>query len=389
VFENDETSDETLFGCAIWKYFANIHDPRVTDNQRYKFDEILFMIVCAIICGCDDVKTIVNYIEAKIEWFSKKLNIIKAPSYKTIWWVLVLIDPEEFNGAFKDLVSDMREVFCPSDSRELEIIAVDGKTSCGTKRSNIKAIHTVSAWSSSCQFLLGQVKTDKKSNEITAIPKLLKMLDLNNTIVTIDAAGCQTKIADQIINEEGNYIFALKGNQETIHEAVKSLFKELENGDNKNVDYSLLQLDMANECDKGHGRIEDRTVRVCYNMDWLKQERWKTIKSVIEIISKRTIKGKSTIEKRYYIASIKGSAVQFLKWIRSHWGVESFHWILDVSFKDDTFRGYTGNLAQNIGLLKRLTLNLLKQDNSKKTSYRQKRKVAGWNENYLLKLLGA
>jgi predicted transposase YbfD/YdcC len=215
------------------------------------------------------------------------------------------------------------------------------------------------------------------------------MLDLNNTIVTIDAAGCQTKIADQIINEDGNYIFALKGNQETIHEAVKSLFKELENGDNKNVDYSLLQLDMANECDKGHGRIEDRTVRVCYNMDWLKQERWKTIKSVIEIISKRTIKGKSTIEKRYYIASIKGSAVQFLKWIRSHWGVESFHWILDVSFKDDTFRGYTGNLAQNIGLLKRLTLNLLKQDNSKKTSYRQKRKVAGWNENYLLKLLGA
>ena len=146
MFENDETSDETLFGCAIWKYFANIHDPRVTDNQRYKFDEILFMIVCAIICGCDDVKTIVNYIEAKIEWFSKKLNIIKAPSYKTIWWVLVLIDPEEFNGAFKDLVSDMREVFCPSDSRELEIIAVDGKTSCGTKRSNIKAIHTVSAW---------------------------------------------------------------------------------------------------------------------------------------------------------------------------------------------------------------------------------------------------
>jgi len=378
-----------LFTSTIWKHFSILRDPRVQDNQKYKFHHLIIAIVCSMICGANDVEAIVNFIESKIEWFQKKLGMESPPSYTTIWWLLVLMNPEELNKAFMGFVEEARHVLCPElETLKMEPISIDGKTSRGTAREGIKALHMVSAWSSTLQLLLGQVKTDEKSNEITAIPKLLKLLDLQGKIITIDAMGCQTSIADQIVEGGGHYILALKGNQETIHEEVKAVFKST-NESSKNVDCPETAMEEASEIEKGHGRLEERAVRVCNDVRWLKKEKkWKSVRSLIEITASRSIKGQKSTEKRYYLSSIKANAKDFLKWIRGHWGVESFHWTLDVAFADDDFQGHTGNLAENFSLLQRLTLTLLKQETSVKKSISKKRDRAGWNNEYLLKVLG-
>ena len=382
-------SAEIVFTNTILRYFQNVKDPRVLDNQRYKFHDLLLIIICATICGANDIESIVNFVDSKIDWFKSKLGIEKAPSYKTIWWVMVLMDPQTLNESFTNFIADIRIAFSGEgvNRQEKEIIAIDGKTSRGTKREHVKALHTVSAWSSTFQLLLGQVKTNEKSNEITAIPELLDLLDLRNTIITIDAMGCQTAIAQKIVDGGGDYILALKGNQETIHEEVKKVFEEDGPEDSKNRDIKPIEFDVASSTEKGHGRIEKRTIRVCHDIQWLKKEKqWDNINSIIEFISERKIKGRITKEKRYYISSVKSSARDFLKWIRSHWGVESLHWSLDVSFKEDLFQGFTGHLAENVTLLQRLTLMLLKK-NSLKKSIAKKRERAGWNTNYLLEIL--
>lgn len=382
-------SEEIVFGNTILSYFQNVKDPRAVDNQRYKFHHLLLMMICALICGANDIESIVNFIESKLDWFKSKLGVPKAPSYKTIWWLMVLMDPQALNKSFTNLIADIRATLsCVEvNPQEKEAIAIDGKTSRGTKREHVKALHTVSAWSSTFQLLLGQVKTNEKSNEITAIPDLLDLLDLRNTVITIDAMGCQTTIAQKIVDEGGDYIFALKGNQETLHEEVKKVFEEDCSKMNKNRDIETTEFDVASDEEKGHGRIEKRTVSVCHDIQWLKKEKqWANINSVIELISERKIQGEMTREKRYYISSIKGSARQFLKWIRGHWGVESMHWSLDVSFKEDLFQGFTGHIAENMTLLERLTLMLLKQNPLKK-SIAKKRERAGWNTNYLLEIL--
>ena len=188
--------------------------------------------------------------------------------------------------------------------------------------------------------------------------------------------GCQYKIADQIVNEGGDYIFSLKGNQETIHKEVQEIFQ------------SDIQMEESIEYDKGHGRIEERRARICSDINWLKNDKkWKTINTVIEISSTQEIKGKKTTEKRYYISSLKAPAKAYLKWVRSHWSVEAFHWTLDTAFKDDNFQGHTFHLAENFSILQRLTLMLLKQESSLKKSIPKKRERAGWNNEYLLKVL--
>jgi hypothetical protein len=196
-------NEEKLFTSTIWKHFSILRDPRVKDNQKYSFRHLIIAIVCALICGANDVEAIVNYIDSKGEWLRDRLGMASSPSYKTIWWLLVLMNPDELNKAFMGFVEEARQALCP-EQKTLESIAIDGKTSRGTARDEVKALHTVSAWSSSLQLLLGQVKTDEKSNEITAIPKLLKLLDLEEKVITIDAMGCQASIADQIV--EGGVI---------------------------------------------------------------------------------------------------------------------------------------------------------------------------------------
>lgn len=380
--------EEKLFTNTIWKHFSILKDPRVKDNQKYPFRHLIIAIVCSLICGANDIEAIVNYIDSKMEWLRERLGMESSPSYKTIWWFLVLMNPEELNKAFMGFVEEARQSLC-SEQKIIEMIAIDGKTSRGTARDEVKALHTVSAWSSTLQLLLGQVKTDEKSNEITAIPKLLKLLDLEGKVITIDAMGCQASIADQIVEGGGHFILALKGNQETIHEEVTAVFNSRDKS-SKNVDCLEIHIEEASEIDKGHGRLEERTVRICNDVRWLKKEKkWKSVNSLIEITAHRTIKGRRSTEKRYYLSSIKAKAKEFLKWIRGHWGVESFHWTLDLAFRDDDFQGHTGHLAENFSLLQRLTLTLLKQETSVKKSIPKKRDRAGWNNEYLLKVLGA
>jgi predicted transposase YbfD/YdcC len=380
--------EEKLLTATIWSYFSKVQDPRVQDNQKYKFRDLIVAIVCGMICGANNVESIVNYIESKIEWFRDKLGLQQAPSYKTIWWLLVLIDPEELNKSFTNFIEDIRQALRGNQLENLELVSIDGKTSKGTARTGIKALHIVSAWSSSLQLLLGQVKTDEKSNEITAIPKLLEIIDLKGKVITIDAMGCQVSIAEKIVQEGGDYILALKGNQETIHEETKGIFKDVDCSE-KNRDIARVEIEEASSVEKGHGRLEERKVRVCRNVGWIKQiGKWKSVKSLIEVFSQRTLNGKVSTEKRYYLSSLEAKAEEFLKWIRSHWNVESFHWTLDVAFKNDNFQGYTGNLAENFSLLQRLTLVLLKQETSLKKSLPKKRERAGWNNEYLMKVLG-
>ena len=372
-----------LLNNTIWVHFSSLQDARVQDNQRYEFKHLIIAIICGMICGANNVDSIVNYIESKIDWFREILGLEKPPSYSTIWWLLLLINPEELNKAFMSFVQDIRQGLGIEESKEKEAIAIDGKTSRGTGRKGIKALHTVSAWSSSIQLILGQVKTSEKSNEITAIPKLLELLDLNNKVISIDAMGCQSAIAKQIVEGGGDYILALKGNQETLHEEVKEAF----NGLTKDI-YDT-KMSEAEEIEKGHGRIEKRRVKVSQNVEWLKKTKnWNSIKSIVEVESIRMIGAEKTQEKRYYISSLKEGAGNFLKWIRSHWGVESMHWTLDVAFKNDDFQGHTGNLAENFSALQRLTLVLLKQETSIKKSIPKKRERAGWNNEYLLKIIG-
>lgn len=381
---------DDLFKHTVLRYFENVKDPRAIDNQKYSFSHLLFMIICSIISGADDVDAIVNYVESKFDWFKSKLGISTVPSYKAIWWILVLIDAEEFQKSFVSFVNDLRQQLCcdRKNSEEPELIAIDGKTCRGTKRDTVKALHLVSAWSTSCQLILGQVKTEEKSNEITAIPEVLKLLHLKDTIITIDAMGCQTSIAKQIIEGDGDYILALKGNQETVHEEVKAVFEQDSIVKQKNIDHPTQKFDTFTDYDKGHGRIEERKIRVCNDIKWLQdRQEWKGIQTVIEVSSLRLIGEKKTEEKRYYISSAKGKAKQFLEWIRSHWGIESMHWVLDVVFKDDDYQGHTGQLAENMAVIKRLTLNLLKNEKSLKKSLPKKRDRAGWDNNYLLKVL--
>lgn len=380
--------EEKLLTATIWSYFSEVQDPRVEDNQKYKFRDLIVAIVCGMICGANNVESIVNYIESKIDWFRDKLGLQKSPSYKTIWWLLVLIDAEKLNQAFTSFIEDIRHALGGTQPEDLELVAIDGKTSRGTAREGIKALHTVSAWSSSLQLVLGQVKTDEKSNEITAIPKLLEMIDLKGKVITIDAMGCQVSVAEKIVQEGGDYILALKGNQETIHEETKAIFEDID-CPGKNRDIAKIKAEEAASIEKGHGRLEERKVRVCRHVGWIKQTgKWASVKSLIEVFSQRTLNGKVSTEKRYYLSSLEAKAEEFLKWIRDHWGIESFHWKLDVAFKNDNFQGYTGNLAENFSLLQRLTLVLLKQETSLKKSLPKKRERAGWNNAYLMKILG-
>lgn len=386
VLQSKRTHTENLFTNTIWRHFSHVKDPIVQDNQKYPFSHLIITIVCAMICGANHVEAIVDYIDSKIDLFREKLGIKSAPSYSVIWWLLVMIKPEELNNAFKEFVEEAK-IKLVLNKQESEAIAIDGKTSRGTSRKGLKALHMVSAWSSSLNILLGQVKTAEKSNEITAIPELLKLLDIEGKVITIDAMGCQAAIADQIVEKRGDYILALKGNQETIHKEVKALFHDSSN-ESKNVDVKTVEFEEASEIYKGHGRIEERTARICNKLEWLKQAgRWTSVNSAIEITSSRLIQGQKTVEKRYYLSSLKGNPKSCLKWIRGHWGVESFHWVLDVAFKSDDFQGHSGHLAENFSLLQRLTLMMLKQETSSKKSMPQKRACAGWNDEYLFKLL--
>jgi len=364
----------------LTEYFEDIDDPREKlKSIRHKLVDIITIAVCAIISGAEGWNDIEQYGKQKKSFFKKFLELPNGiPSHDTFRRVFTLIDSTQFRKGFIKWVRTITKL------AKGKIVAVDGKTVRRSHKDGESPIHIVSAWAQDNNVVLGQLKTKEKSNEITAIPELLDILDIKGSIITIDAMGCQKDIAEKIIEKEADYILALKGNQGNIHKEVKKIFEnELEK----------VKYEFHEENTKGHGRIENRkcTSIILENQAiGLKEiNKWKGLKSIVRIESQREYKNKISTETRYYISSLETNAKEFNESIRKHWSIEnSLHWVLDVAFREDDSRIRTGNSAENLVILRHMALSLLKQEKSLKRGVKGKRLMAAWSDDYLLKVLG-
>ena len=344
------------------KHFERLSDPRQPWKVDYSLFEIVIMTICAVISGCEYWEDIVDFCRVKENWFREKLTLVLEngiASHDTFQRIFQIIDPQEFEHSFFSWVKSIAE------KTKGEIISIDGKTVCGSGDEKTKAIHMVGAWARANQLVLGQVKTDKKSNEITAIPTLLDLLELKDCIVTIDAMGCQKNIAEKIIKAGADYVFGLKGNQQSLHDDVELYFQ----GDD------IRNAQKTATTDKDHGRIETREYYLETEIAWLEQNcEWDGLCSIGMVKSKVFEKGISREETRYFITSLS-DVEQFAKAVRAHWGIEnSLHWCLDVVFREDYCRTRKDNSAENFSVIRRIALNILKTYPAKMSLARKRRK---------------
>jgi len=358
------------------KYFAELRDPRVERNREHLLQEILLIAIAAVLSGAESWNDIAAYGEDKLEWLQTFLTLpSNIPSHDTFNRVFAALDPEEMEKGFAAWVSSIAKLTAG------EVVAIDGKALCGTREAGKKQlVHMVSAWAEGNGLVLGQRKVDEKSNEITAISKLLAALELTGTVVTIDAMGCQREIARQIIAKKADYVLAVKDNQGLLAEQVRDSFLLLESDA------------VAENVDCGHGRVEQRKCSVIADLSLIeKASEWASLQGLVRIESERyhKVSGKIEREIRYYITSLRPDAARLNSVVRQHWGIENkLHWVLDVGFGEDLDRKRAGHTAQNFSILNRIALNLLKQDKTSKRGIKGKRLKAAWNHPYLLKLLG-
>jgi predicted transposase YbfD/YdcC len=358
--------------------FIELKDPRVDRTKFYPLVEILFTVLCGSICGAESWRDFVDFGEERLDFLKKYYEFKNGiPSKNTFSRVFAALNPEMFKKCFIEWVKSLQELLN-------EVIAIDGKTLCGSadNLNGRSAIHMVSAFASGAKLILAQQVVDEKSNEITAIPKLLELLDLRGHTVTIDAMGTQKAIAKQIIDQGGDYILALKGNQGTLNEDVR-LFLETE----LCKAHTTAIEDQHYDVDKGHGRIETRHCVVSSQIDWLSQkEEWAGLKTIIMVEETQEMKEKQSTERRFFISSLSPEAQRLSSAIRSHWSVESqVHWVLDVVFNEDQSTVRKDNAAENMALIRHITLNML--NNSKKqlknVGVKALRKKAGWGDKTL------
>ena len=365
---------------SIIEHFSALPDPRILLKTSHKLVDIVTMALCAVVAGADDWVEIAAYAKAKEAWFRGFLELPGGiPSHDTFGRVFALLNPDAFGKCFIDWIRVLINI--PD-----EVVAVDGKTLRRSHdRSNGKsAIHMVNAWAVHQGLVLGQVKTEAKSNEITAIPELLKLLELKGSVVTIDAMGCQKEIAKQIVDQEADYLLSLKGNQGNLHKEVELLFE-----DGKKNDFKDLPHDSFTTVDGDHGRIETRRYTTVADVDWFEEkDKWAKLTSFAMIESERDIDGRITVETRYFISSLPSDAKRFAAAARGHWGVEnSLHWCLDIAFREDDSRVRSGHAQANLATIRRLALNLIKQDHRRKIGIKASRKRAGWDLDYIKELL--
>ena len=358
------------------RIFSNIEDPRKDINLRHNLIDIIVIGIVSVICGADTWEHMTLFARSKEQFLMRFLELPNGiPSKDTIRRTFCLIDSEQFEHSFIEWVNSI------SDRVSGQVISFDGKTIRGAKSHGKKSpIHMVSAWASETNMVLGQVKTSEKSNEITAIPELIDLLDITGDVITIDAIGTQKEIAKKIIENEADYILAAKNNQPQLMENIKDEFR-----------FSKNSKTIKNE-DIGHGRIETRQCSVVTDFEFLtKEDGWENIKSIIRIESTREFKNsnkETEVATRYYISSLQQTPEYFQAAIRSHWGIENkLHWTLDVAFSEDASRKRKGNAAQNYSVLLKMALNLIKNEKSKKLSVKSKRLQAAWDNDYLLKIL--
>ncbi len=364
--------------------FAGLSDPRIERTKKHSMTDILVLSICGFICGVDNWVDLEEFAEIRQDWFKTFLELPNGiPSHDTFGRFYAALDPVAFSRCFTSWIQSVAEV------TEGEVIAVDGKTLRRSfdKASSKAAIHMVSAWASKTGLVLGQIKTDEHSNEITAIPKLLQILSLQGCIVTLDAMGAQREVVQTIVDKGADYVISLKGNQSTLHEATKQFFQEA-----RDERFETVKHDFYETLEKDHGRIETRKYWVSSILDWCKQKsEWAGLCSVGMVESTREIQGHTSTEIRYFISSLAGeSAEKFAQAVRSHWGVEnSLHWVLDMAFDEDQSRVRSGNAAENMAMLRHVALNLLKSDTTtRKVGIATRRKKAGWSGDFMLHLLG-
>lgn len=374
-------SSSSKQSASLLKHFENLEDPRTEYLIEHRLLDIVGITICAVICGADSWVEIEEYGISKFEWLKGFLELPNGiPSHDTISRLFAQLDPEQLQSCFLSWIKTIAQLTSG------EIIAIDGKTvrhsyDRGKKQG---AIHMVSAWASQHHLVLGQVKVEEKSNEITAIPQLLKVLEIKGCVITIDAMGTQKEIAKVITDRGGDYVLCLKGNQGNLHQDVQQLFNWARKNNFKNIPHEA-----CSTINKGHGRIEIRRYWLLESVEHLiDYHLWSGLKRVGLIESERRIEGKpASIEQRYYLLSLDGGVERFAQASRSHWGIENqLHWCLDVAFNEDNSRIRSGYAPENMTLIRHLALNLLGQETSLKVDKKAKRLKAGWDNTYLAKV---
>jgi predicted transposase YbfD/YdcC len=364
-------------------YFSEIEDPRVADrNHRHKLDDIFAIVILATICGADNWVEIAEFGQSREDWLREFLELPHGiPSHDTFGRVFSLLDAGTFEACFTEWAHSL-PVLMESGLRR-EVIAIDGKTSRGShnRRKGQNPLHLVSAWASDQGLVLGQVATRAKSNEIEAIPRLLDMIAIENSIVTIDAMGCQKDIAHQIKRQKADYILTLKDNHPSLAWLAKKAMKTAESKTFEGTPY-LRQIEKV----KDHGRQETRryTLLSCDNYV-LRKAQWPGLQSIGMVEVKRTVNYETTRSVRFFVTSLTyRQMAEFMRGVRHHWHIEiNLHWSLDVSFDDDHNRTRTGHAQENLSIIKRIALNMLSKDKASNIGIKAKRKKAGWNNDYL------
>jgi predicted transposase YbfD/YdcC len=383
-----EVMDKT-FGTQLLIQLSELKDPRSGQNNRHLFIEVIFIAICAIISGCECWTEIEDYGHAKREWLSTFLKLKGGiPSHDTFRRIFCILDFKNFQIVFINWAEEMRKDLKVKKDQ----ICIDGKTLCGSfnKSKEVKALHMVNAWSTETSISLGQIPTAEKSNEITAIPALLELINIKDCLVSIDAMGCQTDIAEKILSKGGSYLLALKENQKGLYEATEELFRRSSTNSKK----QLLKSEYEETERTKHGRDETRTCKVLTfdkEIGFFPHEDWPHIQSLIRIESERINRSSGEIsnEVRYYISDAIRTAREFNESVRKHWEVENkLHWSLDVAMNEDSDKKWAEESAKNFSLLRQLSLNLLKKEKSK-MGIRRKQKMAAMDNNFLLKILFA
>jgi predicted transposase YbfD/YdcC len=372
-----------LVPSSFHDYFASLTDPRCPDapNSRHLLIDILVIAVCAVIGGAEGWEDLEEYGKAQAAWFADLLDLPHGiPGHDTFRRVLSRLDPEELTQCFIAWTQAL------SEASGGEIISIDGKTLRHSfdQATSTAAIHMVSAWASANRLVLGQLTVDEKSNEITAIPKLLHLLDIKGAVVTIDAMGCQREIAKTITEREADYVLALKDNHPTLSEAVTLFLNDARDTAFANIEHAYHET-----VDGDHGRIETRRYWITSEIEWLgAKASWANLQSVGMVESRREIGDTVQSDTRYFLTSLPAQGMRFAQAVRQHWGIENaLHWVLDVSFAEDACRIRKEKGAQTFAVLRHIALNLLGREPHHKRGIKARRKRAGWDRDYLVQVL--
>ncbi len=376
---------------SLTDHFSIIIDPRVHRTRDHELIDVLVIGLCCVICGGESFYDMEHFGNAKLDWFKTFLKLPNGvPSHDTFNRVFCALDPRQFLNSFLSWTLSVRAAI-PG-----EIVALDGKALRRAIDAGAAPRCIVSAWAEDNGLVLGQLEVDGKSNEITAVPQLLRALELSGCIVTLDAMGCQKKIAREIQEADADYVLALKGNQGVVHEEVKTFLdatlaeKKKARPPGAPLPKSVATLAEFETVEKEHGRIETRRYYLSDRLEWFEGSKdWEGLRTVGMVEASREIKGQTSVERRYYLSSLPLDVKNFARAVRGHWSIENkLHWVMDVVFGEDQSRARAGYAAQNMATLRRLALNLLKRE-KKKRSVRGKQLDAGWDNTYLLKVLGA